>query len=196
MHMLSYRKRTGDEISPQSVEDYYNKNSREFRTEKRMRLKEIVFSNVDAGSDETLESTARKVHSRITKGEDFDSLASSTGQSPFRSKSGDWGVFVAQNEIRNQQIRKVAFSLKENEVSQPFEVNLLGKSADGSIKQSDKRSWYILKVIEVEPAKQLPIEEVRSEIERIIARNLELGSQRKWLSRQKRDAFVDITLPE
>ena len=195
MHMLGQRKRTGDEISPQSVEDYYNKNRKNFRTEKRLRLKEIVFTEAENGSVELAEEKSQDVYSLINKGEDFDTLASSSGQSPFLSKAGNWGVFVTPNEIRNPAIRKVAFSLKENEVSKPFKVGLLQKNDDGLIEDSGKSAWYILKIDQVEHARQIPVNEVRSEIEKIIANDLELHEQRQWLSRQKRDAYVDVRLP-
>ena len=195
MHMLAQRKHTGDEISPQSVEDYYNQNQDRFRTEKRIQIKEIVFSGEDNDSNKTIKDQAKHVHSLILKGGDFDAIASSYGQSPFRGKSGDWGVFVTPKEIRNSTIRKNAFSLKDQEISQPFRVNLLEQKSNGSIGNSKKFAWYIIKIENIEAAKQLPVDEVRPEIERIIAKELELEEQRKWLSRQKRDAYVDINLP-
>lgn len=39
------------------------------------------------------------------------------------------------------------------------------------------------------------MDEVRSEIEKAIANKLEQNEQRKWLARQKRDAYVDVRLP-
>ena len=104
-------------------------------------------------------------------------------------------MFVSPKEIRNDKLRDVAFSLKESEVSEPFEVVLLERKPDGTIGSSTNSAWYIIKVDQVEASKLLPIDEARSEIERVIAKDLELNEQRKWLSRQKRDAFVDITLP-
>ncbi|MEK9773446.1 MAG: peptidyl-prolyl cis-trans isomerase [Opitutae bacterium] len=195
MHMLAQRKRTGDEISPQSVEDYYNQNPGKFRTEKRIQIKEIVFSEQGTDSNKTIKEQAKDIHALILNGQNFDLLAASNGQSPFLKKSGDWGVFVTPQEIRNSTIREVAFSLKEQEVSEPFRVNLLERKANGSISNSGKFAWYILKIENVEDAKLLPVDEVRSDIERIIAKDLELEEQRKWLSRQKRDAYVDINLP-
>ena len=43
------------------------------------------------------------------------------------------GVFVTQSEIRNSNVREVAFSLSENEVSKPFKVNLLEKRMMGQL---------------------------------------------------------------
>ena len=196
MHMLGQRKRNGDEISPQSVEEYYQQNLESFRTERRIRLREIVFSENNSDLNKTSEESARIVYASILEGGDFNALASSNGQSPFYSNGGDWGVFVTPSEIRNVKIRKVAFSLGKNDVSPPFKVKLLEKKKDGSIGESSNFTWYILKVDEVEPAKLLPIDEVSQEIEKILAKEIEIREQRIWLSRQKRDAYVDINLPE
>ena len=57
-------------------------------------------------------------------------------------------------------------------------------------------AWYIIKVDKIEPAKNLPINDVRVEIEGILARKSELNDQRRWLSRQKRDAYVEVNLPD
>ena len=195
MHWLSQRKRTRDDISPQSVEDYYQLNQNEFRTEKRIRLSEIVFSeNNDGESD--LNAEAKRIYSLLEKKQDFNFYASQNGQSQFREKGGDWGVFVSREEIRNSKIRKVAFELKEGEFSEPFSVDLLERKTDGSVGPSGKIAWYILKVSKIERARLLPVDEVRIEIEGILSKHLELTEQRKWLSRQKKNAYIEVNLPE
>ena len=195
MHMLAQRKRSGNEISPQSVEDYYQQNKSDFRVGKRVKLSEIVFSG-DKNESGALNSAAQKVYALIQGGSDFEELASKNGQSPFIKNSGSWGFFVSQDEIRNDQIRDIAFKLNEGASSKPFAVNLLERKPDGSVASSGNIAWYILKADKIEPAKNLPINEVRSEIEGILARKSELNDQRRWLSRQKRDAYVEVNLPD
>ena len=195
MHMLAQRKRSGNEISPQSVEDYYQQNKSDFRVGKRVKLSEIVFSG-DKNESGALNSAAQKVYALIQGGSDFEELASKNGQSPFIKNSGSWGFFVSQDEIRNDQIRDIAFKLNEGVSSKPFAVNLLERKPDGSVASSGNIAWYILKADKIEPAKNLPINEVRTEIEGILARKSELNDQRRWLSRQKRDAYVEVNLPD
>lgn len=195
MHMLAQRKRSGDEISPQSVEDYYQQNKSDFRVGKRVKLSEIVFSG-DKNESGSLNSAAQKVYALIQGGSDFEELASRNGQSPFIKNSGSWGFFVSQDEIRNDQIRDIAFKLNEGVSSKPFAVNLLERKPDGSVASSGNIAWYILKADKIEPVKNLPINEVRSEIEGILARKAELNDQRRWLSRQKRDAYIEVNLPD
>jgi parvulin-like peptidyl-prolyl isomerase len=167
----------------------------DFRVGKRIRLSEIVFSG-DNKQSQDLNSTAQEVYDLIQQGSDFEDLASKNGQSPFIKNSGSWGFFVSEDEIRNDQIRDIAFRLNEGENSKPFAVNLMKKMADGSVASSQNLAWYIIKVDKIEPAKNLPINEVRAEIEGILARKAELNDQRRWLSRQKRDAYVEVNLPD
>ena len=42
--------------------------------------------------------------------------------------------------------------------------------------------------------KKIPLKEVRIKIEKALARKIESEGQRKWLARQKRDAFVDVSV--
>ena len=195
MHMLAQRKRTSDEISPQSVEDYYNQNSAEFRTEKRVKLSEIVIKKGEDNTPSSAAELADRIYRSILQDGDFNEIASKHGESPFRVKSGDWGVFVSIHEIRNPKIKEISFSLKKDEISKPFEVRLLEKKSDGSISDSGKTAWYIIKITDIEEPRKLPINEVRAQIEKTIATNLDQKAQRKWLARQKRDAYVDIRLP-
>ncbi|MGA1101314.1 MAG: peptidylprolyl isomerase, partial [Opitutales bacterium] len=83
----------------------------------------------------------------------------------------------------------------KGEVSKPFTVRLLERKPDGSLSASGKKAWYIIKVTDIEEPRKLPIDEVRAQIEKTIATNLDQNEQRKWLARQKRDAYVDIRLP-
>ena len=80
-------------------------------------------------------------------------------------------------------------------MSEPFVVNIMGKKADGSVYDSEKITVYILKVIERTEAGRLPLDQVRSQIERTIASKIEAQSHRQWLSRLKRDAYVRVSLP-
>ena len=106
------------------------------------------------------------------------------------------GYFVTPKEIRNSTIRKNAFSLKDQEISQPFRVNLLEQKSNGSIGNSKKFAWYILKIENIEAAKQLPVDEVRPEIERIIAKELELeeAAVNGFLDRSAMHMSISISL--
>ena len=103
---------------------------------------------------------------------------------------------ASSREIRSQEIREQAFELKEGDISQPFKVELLERKLDGSVGKSGKLAVYILKAEKVENSGVRPLEDVRNEIENLIAQEIEAIAQRKWLTNVKADAYVRINLPE
>ena len=195
-HMLSTRRRLKEDISPEKVELYYKKNINKFKTEEKIQLGEIAFSQIAGEPETVLLQQAHKVIKDIKDGKFFEDAALKNGQSPFREKSGDWGVMVSEREIRSHEIRKQAFSLKKGEISKPFIVNILERKPDGSVGNSGKIAVYILKALDRTLAGHKPLDEVRTQIERELASEIEAKSHRQWLNRLKRDAYVRVTLPK
>ena len=195
-HMMATRRRLKEDVSPDRVEEFYKKNEHRFRTDQKIKLKEIVFSPIADEPLSVLMQQARKVRGDIAAGEKFEDVAKKQGQSPYREDGGDWGVMTSSREIRSQEIREQAFELKEGDISQPFKVELLERKADGSVGKSGKLAVYILKADKVENSDIRPLEEVRDEIENLIAQEIEASAQRKWLTNVKADAYVRINLPE
>ena len=63
---------------------------------------------------------------------------------------------VSEREIRNDEIRKRAFSLDKGQLSEPFVVETLQREKDGSIKKSGKFAVYLLLVSEESFRSQTP----------------------------------------
>ncbi|MDG1138715.1 MAG: peptidyl-prolyl cis-trans isomerase [Opitutales bacterium] len=194
-HMLSTRKRLKEEISPEKVERFYRENSRMFKTEAKIKLREIVFSQIAGEPEAILMQQAKQIQDMLAQGSPFEVLAAQHGQSPFRDKGGDWGVFVSSREIRSAEIRQQAFALKKGEVTNPFTIDLLERKANGDIGKSGKIAVYLLKAEEVVAAGRKSLDDVRLEIEKILASKIEAKSQRQWFNRLKRDAFIEVSLP-
>ena len=195
-HMLSTRRRLKEEISPEKVEAYYIKNSNLFKTEEKVQLAEIAFSQIAGEPETVLLQQAKKVLNDIKDGLTFEEAAKNNGQSPFREKSGNWGVMVSENEIRSEEIRNQAFALQEDELSDPFIVKILERKPDGTVGESGKIAVYILKVVKKTNAGRKPLDEVRTQIERNLASEIETKSHGQWLNNLKRDAYVRVSLPE
>ena len=194
-HMLSSRKRLKEEISPEKVEKYYKDHPNLFKTEKKVALREIVFSQIAGEPQAILLQQAQKIMGEIKKGVPFEEAASKNGQSPFREKGGDWGFMVSDREIRSEQIRKEAFSLKEGEISKPFVVEILERDKDGGIRKSGKIAVYILQVTKKLSSGRKALDAVRQEIEQTLASEFESQNQRQWLGRLKKKAYVRVSLP-
>lgn len=183
-HMLSSRKRLKADVSPNRVESYYKENELKFKTDTKVRLREIMLIPIADEPISVLLQQAKKIVRDVESGEPFEELAKSYGQSRYRDKSGDWGYLYSEREISTPEIREQAFSLKEGEVSKPFTVEKSGNIA-----------VYILQLIKKESSGTRPLSEVRSEIESQIARDIESQEQRKWLSQVRERSFVKISLP-
>ena len=84
-------------------------------------------------------------------------------------------------------------SLEEGEVSSPFFDNL-DKIGSPEVNDNEKFELRIIKLEDVSPSRVLPLDEVRAEIERKLAQNAESESQRKWLSLQEDDFFIERNL--
>jgi len=194
-HMLSTRKRLKEEISPEKVEKYYKDHPNLFKTEEKVRLSEIAFSQIAGEPKSVLLQQANKILEELQKGVSFEKLAVGNGQSPFRDKAGDWGFMVSEREIRSVEIRKQAFSLKEGESSKPFVVEKLKRAEDGSIKKSGKIAVYIIQVTKKLSSGRKALDAVRQEIEQTLASEFESQNQRQWLGRLKKKAYVRVSLP-
>ena len=194
-HMLSTRKRLKEEISPEKVEKYYKDHPNLFKTEEKVRLSEIAFSQIAGEPKSVLLQQANKILEELQKGVSFEKLAVGNGQSPFRDKAGDWGFMVSEREIRSVEIRKQAFSLKEGESSKPFVVEKLERAEDGSIKKSGKIAVYIIQVTKKLSSGRKALDAVRQEIEQTLASEFESQNQRQWLGRLKKKAYVRVSLP-
>lgn len=194
-HMLATRRRLKEEISPDKVEAYYKDNPSLFLTEEKVRIREIAFSQIADEPPSVLMQQARKTMASLASGDSFEKLASQNGQSPYRDKAGDWGVLVSKREIRSEELRKEAFSLSKGEVSQPFLVSVLERKQDGSIGKSGKSAAYIIKVDEKIPSGRKSLDAVRNEIEKVLTTEIEKASQQRWLAKLKKDAYVEINLP-
>jgi len=197
MHMLAKRKRSKEEISPAKVEAFYLANQDKFRTERKIRISEIVLS--DDGNNlakKEIEKKALFLRSKIKNAQDFTKIAKEYGQSTFKENAGDWGVMIKRSELRNAVIRDRSFALKKGEISEPFAIEQLVRLDDGTVAKSGKVAYYIILVSDESPAGVLPIEDVRLDIERMLISQIDTQEQNKWLAQRKRDSYVVIDLPE
>ena len=63
--MMSTRRRLKEDISPDRVENYYKKNEHLFRTDQKVQLKEIVFSQIADEPLSVLMQQARKFGAKL-----------------------------------------------------------------------------------------------------------------------------------
>jgi peptidyl-prolyl cis-trans isomerase C len=97
------------QLTDKEVKEYYDAHKDEFVQASAVRLSQIVVKN---------EADAKKVYERLQKGEPFNQLAAEVSLDKASAKSGgDLGLFK-RGEM-NQDLEKVAFNLKKNQISMP-----------------------------------------------------------------------------
>ena len=181
----------GEEIGPDKVEMFYNQNAEKFKLERQIRLSEIVLSiNEELPDFESLSKHANLIRKSIKSPSDFHEFAKTTGISHYKEKNGDWGFMVKSSELKNPVIRDKAFALSVGEISEPFSIDSNDRLGGNPSK------IYILMVNDEKIGRLQSINEVRFEIEKILASQIEFEEQSRWLNRRKRDAYIEIDLPK
>ena len=147
-----------------------------------VRIKNLAFEKScfrGAGKSELLklQSEIEKISEQLSSGQDFVKLASEFGESHYKKKGGLWNGYTFEF-IPKQYVnfKNTLNSLEEGEVSSPFFDNL-DKIGSPEVNDNEKFELRIIKLENVSPSRVLPLDEVRTEIERKLAQNAESESQ-------------------
>lgn len=165
-------------ISPTQIQNYYNKNKGNYATPEQVRLRMIIIRDgsggdvPDVGSKKDL---AKEIRDKIAQGSDFQSIAQMYSEDDTRDVGGDWG-WIERNTL-NEEITKVAFSLRPGEVSPVVEIG---------------GAYYIMMIEARKNAAVKPMSEVRDEIERNLNQMERKKAQDRWLDTLRQKAYIKI----
>jgi peptidyl-prolyl cis-trans isomerase D len=138
------------QVGGSEIEKYYKDNIDQFKEPERVRVSRIYLSF--AGKEKSaVQTEARGLFDRVSKGEDFAQLAKSYSQDAKAKDGGDWGF----DEWRS-------FSSQERE-----EIGKLAKGQVSGVVEAPE-GFSTLKVTEKEPEKTLPLEDVKTRIKSIL----------------------------
>jgi peptidyl-prolyl cis-trans isomerase SurA len=159
-------------ISPVKIQEYYEKNIKDYSTPEKIHLRMIVIKKTnDAGKQ-----MAEELRQKAMGGADFDKLAQMYSEDPTTQENGgDWG-WIDQT-VLNESLTKIAFSLKPGEVSQV--VELAG-------------SYYLLYVQEKQSEVVKPVAQVHDDIENKLMEAQRQEAQQKWLAGLRKKAYIWI----
>ncbi len=174
-YMRQQQRKSQSVVSPVKVETYYKENKDRFYQEDSALLRVIQFTRADGENDELLRAKAEAVIQKFRSGEPFSELARQYSQDSRRSKGGDWG-WTKRSDIR-KEFSDILFGLKKGEVSTPIIT---------------PEGCFLLYVEDRKFAGIQPIDDVRDEIERILAQQMTRQSQERWLERLRRNAYVKM----
>jgi peptidyl-prolyl cis-trans isomerase C len=141
-----------DAVTADQVNDFYTKNPEQFQQTERVRASHILI-RVPEGADATAKEQARARAAEILKqvqaGGDFAALAKEHSQDPGSGpKGGDLGFFQ-----RGQMVgpfEASAFSLASGQSSELVETQF---------------GFHIIKVVDKQAARTIPLQEVRTQVE-------------------------------
>ena len=171
--MRSQMRKSMSEISPERIEAFYNENKIAFYEDEAVHLRLILLRRIADESDDLLRQQADRVIRELDQGTPFEDVAREYSQDSRKNRGGDWD-WVRRNDLR-EELGDVAFTLKKGTYSQPIEL-------DGQ--------YFILYVEDRRDEGIQPLQEVRDRIEDILASQLTRQTQRAWIERLRKDAFI------
>jgi peptidyl-prolyl cis-trans isomerase SurA len=172
-------------VSPVKIREFYEKNRAAYSTPAQVKLRMIVLregtnpsgAQGDASADQTVgkRQMADEIREKLTGGAEFDRLAQMYSEDSTNEAGGDWGWI--ERKTLNEDLAKVAFSLKPGEVSPVIPLD---------------NAYYILMVEASKPASVKPLSEVQEEIVRKLVEEERLKAQERWLQTLRSKAYIKI----
>jgi peptidyl-prolyl cis-trans isomerase C len=156
-------------VKPEQVTDFYTKNPDQFKQPDRVRASHILIGfakGADAATKTQARAKAADVLKDVKAGKDFAALAKQHSQDPGSAANGGDLGFFQQGQMVGP-FNDAAFTLAPGTVSDLIETEF---------------GFHIIKVAEKQPARAIPLDEVRPKLEEYLQRmNRE----------QQTDAFVN-----
>jgi len=151
-------------VTQPELEAYYQRNLASYRVREQVRFSHILFRFPGGSTPEQKEEArkqAREVRAQLRRGQSFAALAKKYSQDTGSAEAGGDVGWVERGQVL-PAVEAVLFSLQKGEVSEPIEVSY---------------GIHLVQVTDYQRARLKPFEEVRGEIEPIVAqqKNQEVG---------------------
>ncbi len=138
------------EIADEEIQDYYDSNPKEFKTEKTVSARHILLKLDKNSEPEIAEEKKTKILEILDKakgGEDFAELAKIYSEGPTKVKGGDLGEFKKGAMVK--PFSDKAFSMNPGDISDPVRTSF---------------GWHIIKVEKVNEAGTLSLDDAKEKI--------------------------------
>jgi len=153
------------DVSPEEVKEYYTENQDDYNRPIMVRAFQIMVE--DKGD-------ANRILNEIKGGSDFSEIARTESISPDSANGGDLGYF---SKDQMPPFLEVVFDMKPNELSEVV------KSPYG---------YHIFKVIDIKNAKDMTLEEAKTEIVEKVKRAKIEEEYGKWFSEIKKKTKIEV----
>lgn len=139
------------EVTEDQIQTHFNLNREDYGIPRQVRARHILFKLDSGAEEEAVEATrkkALKVLEEARSGKDFAGLAKVHSDDPgSKEKGGDLGFFVRERMVK--PFSDAAFALEAGEISEPVKTPF---------------GWHIIKVEEIQEAREPVLEEVAEQI--------------------------------
>lgn len=166
------------EYKEDELREYYEKNKQRFKRPESLHLYHILIKVDSTAIEEEWEKKkkyAEEILDKIRSGGDFGEVAYNYSEDPYKFKSGDLG-FVHKGQLE-PDIEKVAFSLKEGEMSG------IVRSIYG---------FHILKAGEKRPETMMTFDEVKDKLKKDLDAKRFEEKREALLERLKKEHAIEI----
>jgi peptidyl-prolyl cis-trans isomerase SurA len=167
-------------VPPAELQKYYDEHKSEFVREEQVFLSQILLSTEGKSPEQTAEAEkkAKDLVARARQGEKFSELASANSDDQGTARNGGYLGPAKKTELR-KEIADLVFNQKRGYVTDP-------------IKLDSPSGFLILKVEERHESGQATFEEVKDQIQQTMAEPQMGPKIREFLSKLRRDAFLEI----
>jgi parvulin-like peptidyl-prolyl isomerase len=155
-------------VSDEEARKYYEKNPARFKQPEGVKLR--LISTKD-------EKKARDILEMLKSGDDFSELAYNMSEDSYRVKSGDVGYMHKGRML--PEIEDAAFKLKIGEISGVINA---------------ENNWYIIKLEEKKPERQMSFEEVRDKLKNDLEKERAKELNDKWVADLRAKAKIEVLL--
>lgn len=172
-----------NDVAADEIQRFYDSQKERFQQPEQVRASHILV-RVNRDASETDKAAARAAigvaRDRLVKGEKFEAVAKDVSQDPGSAATGgDLGFFGRGAMV--PEFEEAAFTLKTNELSEVV---------------STQFGFHVLKVTDRKPAREVPLAEVKEDIERFLRNRKSAELAAKHVQELRGAAKVEVLLKE
>lgn len=166
-----------EEPDQDDVEDFYAKNSGYFARTGRLHVRPLRFGKREGETEQNVRARATEAAARLRAGDDPEKVENETAD--------EWVVPVPNGLLPPMKLR---------EYLGPTPTNLAATLESGAVSDPVKggRTWYVLRMIDREPAQTPPLDEVEEEVRAEMLRRAGDDALRAYLNQLRGRADVRI----
>jgi len=165
-------------VEDSEVLNYYKLHPQEFTEPAEYKLRAIFISS-EGRSEAEIGAKKSEISQKISSGQDFASLASSSSEGPEKQNQGDLGRFK-KGELE-KTLEQAVESLKVGEVTPWLQV---------------KGGWYILKLEEKKESRLKSFEEAKNETEEKLFNQKRQEKYEEFMKKLRERSYIKILKPD